>query len=410
MLGQAQRMQIHFSLLLEVFVAIHAATGQRELKFVTLVYRHGDRSALRTYPSDPYQEDAWPQGFGQLTQEGMKQHFELGQFLRRRYRGFLSETYDWREIYVRSTDVDRTLMSAESNLAGMYPPKVPIFNSNISWQPIPIHTEPRATDKLLFYPKRNCPRYEVLRNETEDTNVYQKKTLENKQFFEFVKNNTKLKDISFRSVWKVYDTLFCESQHNMTLPSWVTQTVMDKLRDLSDFSLKALFSVHKRVEKARLQGGVLLGQIVRNLTKAARNDSALPKKMMVYSAHDTTIAALQSALDVFNKKQPPYASCHIFELYQEGKNGTRTVAMFFRNESGRDPYPLKLSNCSQYCPLEDFKRITQSVIPENWEEECQLSRNQKSRDCNTVLVITVTVLALLCCLLASLILLQCRKR
>lgn len=35
------------------------------------------------------------------------------------------------------------------------------------------------------------------------------------------------------------------------------------------------------------------------------------------SQHDTTLVALQMALDVYNKIQPPYASCHLFELYQE---------------------------------------------------------------------------------------------
>lgn len=35
------------------------------------------------------------------------------------------------------------------------------------------------------------------------------------------------------------------------------------------------------------------------------------------SQHDTTLVALQMALDVDNKIQAPYASCHLFELYQE---------------------------------------------------------------------------------------------
>lgn len=53
------------------------------------------------------------------------------------------------QVYVRSTDFDRTLMSAEANLAGLFPPEgMQRFNPNISWQPIPVHTVPVAEDRV----------------------------------------------------------------------------------------------------------------------------------------------------------------------------------------------------------------------------------------------------------------------
>ena len=63
---------------------------------------------------------------------------------------------------MRSTDVDRTLMSALSNLAGLYPPKGnQIWNPNLMWQPIPVHTTPVLSDGLLSS-HSDCPRLKEL--------------------------------------------------------------------------------------------------------------------------------------------------------------------------------------------------------------------------------------------------------
>ncbi|XP_010610728.1 lysosomal acid phosphatase isoform X4 [Fukomys damarensis] len=283
---------------------------------VLRLYRHGDRSPVKTYPKDPHQEEEWPQGFGQLTKEGMQQHWELGQALRQRYHGFLNASYCRQEVYVRSTDFDRTLMSAEANLAGLFPPDgTQRFNPNISWQPIPVHTVPLAEDRLLKFPLGPCPRYEQLQNETRQTAEYQNEIAQNTQFLAMVANETGLADLTLETVWNVYDTLFCEQTHGLLLPPWASAQTMQRLSRLKDFSFRFLFGIHEQATKARLQGGVLLAQIRKNLTLMATT-SQLPK-LLVYSAHDTTLVALQMALDVYNGAQAPYASCHIFELYQE---------------------------------------------------------------------------------------------
>lgn len=55
------------------------------------------------------------------------------------------------QISVRSTDYDRTLMSAQANLAGLYPPNgSQVFRPGLDWQPIPVHTVPQAEERVSW--------------------------------------------------------------------------------------------------------------------------------------------------------------------------------------------------------------------------------------------------------------------
>ncbi|XP_061571344.1 prostatic acid phosphatase-like [Cololabis saira] len=356
------------------------AAAERRLEYVTVLFRHGDRSPIKTYPTNPNTESSWPQGLGQLSQEGMRQHFQLGQFLRTRYQNFLNESYDRHEIHVRSTDYDRTLMSAASTLAGLYPPSGrQVFMPGLKWQPVPIHTVSRREEKLLLYPMKHCPLYSQLMNETRSSEEYVNVTENYEDLFKLLRNKTRSDTSDLLMMSYLYDTLYCESLHNLPAPDWVTPAIIEDLKFIKDYVFQSLFGGYKRLEKSRLQGGVLLGEIVKNLSKMAVPSPKRRFKMMMLSSHDTAVAALQSSLDVYNGLTPPYAACQMIELHTDD-DGSAWVSMFYRNDSSVPPYQLQLPGCSLDCPLEDFVRITKPSISEDRDKECRLPSGVEDED------------------------------
>jgi hypothetical protein len=62
---------------------------------------------------------------GQLTHLGLEQLRRIGELLRERYVDelrVLPPVFDARTVFVRSTDTNRTIESAQSLLWGLYPP------------------------------------------------------------------------------------------------------------------------------------------------------------------------------------------------------------------------------------------------------------------------------------------------
>ncbi|XP_042328138.1 prostatic acid phosphatase-like [Sceloporus undulatus] len=367
------RSSLYSSLLSLLFFLLQSASG-RELKFVLLIYRHGDRSPIEKYPTSLHNESDWPQGFGQLTKIGIQQQYELGQYIKQRYSNFLNATYKREEILIQSTETDRTIMSAQANLAGLFPPTGDqIWNAELLWQPIPVHVVPKEHDPKLRYPMFNCPRYLELLKETMTSREFQAKIQPYQEFIKTISfysgyNPSTLKYLDNFKLWHVQDTLLCESIHNYTLPKWATNDVRAKLSELTMMSLSALFGIYKREEKARLQGGLLVKTILENISNAAQNSHK--RKMLVYSAHDTTLGALQMALNVYNEKLLPYAACQFFELYQES-SGDYTIEMHFRNDTSKDPYLLTLPGCSPACPLSQFAELVSPILVDDWESECR---------------------------------------
>ena len=80
----------------------------------------------------------------------MVQHYQLGQWLRKRYitdQPFLNPTYKRTELKVISTDYDRTIMSADANLQGLYPRSKDLGKGTL-WRPIPVYRLPNDCDMV----------------------------------------------------------------------------------------------------------------------------------------------------------------------------------------------------------------------------------------------------------------------
>jgi len=348
------------------------------LRLVQVIMRHGDRTPIDRYPKDPYDSRKyWPEGFGRLTQRGKMMQYNLGQYIRQRYNGYLNATYTPEEIYVQSSDKDRTIMSAMANLAGMFPSK------DLTEQFVPVHAiSPEIDNKIAF--TKPCPRYAQIASDlkTQPSEILYNK--DHADLFKYLSEHTGLDIISFSNVSDIYDTLFVQTAHNLSLPEWTKEVFPEKMQPMANKWIKMQ---SQTPEMRRLKAGPLLTDILRNMKRASENPSEAELKVLealfhtpaakfyLYSGHDTTLSVVLDALDLFSGIIPPYASTLYFELHEYPNADGYVVKIFYRSGIENPATELKLKGCaSDPCKLKDFKKaIRDFVIDEKeWEKECNL--------------------------------------
>lgn len=374
-------------LVFALLVLVHAEdnlpvpTATPKLLFVAELCRHGDRTPLAEFPSDALPVSRWPEGVGQLTAIGQRAHYDLGKRLRDRYveTGFLSSSYSAREIYVRSTDVDRTLMSAHSQLAGLFPPgSASNYDVRVKFgkdalhenegglphlfQPVPIHTESKTNDMVLL-PGANCPRHVQLMHQKRLSDEFIEKTNQEADFLKAAGRIAQVDDPDSFTIFdleKLSDTWTCFAAHSVPLPDAATPDIVSRARNLSNWLVT--FG-NTGLEVNRLRAGLVLNTVREYMAMAElEEESQLPvtlkgkvRKFLLLSAHDTTVAATLAALRVFNNEFPPYNSTIIWELYK-ASNGTYFVRVEFNGEQ------LLLPDCPSIdCSTHDYMTSTRQA-------------------------------------------------
>ncbi|KAL1502127.1 hypothetical protein ABEB36_007319 [Hypothenemus hampei] len=356
-------------LVLALIIGINLAKepDKKELKLVHIIFRHGIRTPADTYPTDPHVNDTlYPVGWGQLTNEGKMEMYELGKFLRQRYDNFLGDFYHPNEFYSQSTGVDRTKASVQLVNVGIWPPKTKQIWGPLNWQPIPVHSELLSQDMLLLV-RKPCAAYHKERDKVVASETVQKKFQENQALFNYLTQHTGRLVENFDDVQDIFSTLKAEMDYNLTLPSWTNECYPDKMLEATVFS----YTLNAWNDKMnRLKGGVLLNKIINDWkSKVNERDLEHPQKAFLYGGHDSTIVNFMRTLKVWDTQFPNYGVTVLLEFsILDGEYG---LEVYLRNSTSVPPFKLNIPGCNDFCPLTKLLEVTRNVVPINWEEECE---------------------------------------
>ncbi|KAI6196237.1 Testicular acid phosphatase-like protein [Aphelenchoides besseyi] len=361
---------IHWSLVgvLIVLVTVEA----KELKFVQAIFRHGDRAPGElTYPNDKYDESYWPRGWDQLTNIGMAQLVDLGDFFQDRYADdFVSKEFNVHEI-------EHSSVLPHSSLASFHQPKKEKFDSNLKWQPLPIHSTGPGNDPLLRPTSYKCPYYDFLLNRHKQTLIEQLNS-KYKDLLSFLPTVTGESATNYSAEQIAgLDGIQREIAHDLKQPEWVERkwpqydgnTTLELIMESQRVLRNAEFD---QFELAFLRGGFLLNDWVKRVESVVNGNQTKPSHMQIYSSHDGTLLPLLHLLDLSDNQLVPYAACILMEIYED--DGQFYVQLLYRHNG--ETTKLKLKDCDTLCPLAKFLQFAKPRAIDNiydLQMYCQLS-------------------------------------
>ncbi|XP_025262796.1 venom acid phosphatase Acph-1-like isoform X2 [Camponotus floridanus] len=359
---------LYFGLITTLGTCIPQSQGTK-LRLVSAIFRHGDRTVEpnigESYPNDPYKDyNYYPDGNGQLTNDGKKRAYKLGLTLRNRYDRFLGNIYYQPNIYAQSMFSVRTKMSLQVVLAALYPPAaLQKWNPLLLWQPVDFTYINVTHDELLF--PYVCPVYLQLYNDMLQNNVAIKKEVAGladimkKASFYTGKNITRIIDLFY-----IYHTLAVQAAFGLRLPKWTQSLVPNgalMAATLSQYKVLSYGILNK------INGGSLLRKIINDMN-AMINGTLKDRKLNLFSGHDLNVAGIMYALNIFDEQVLRYTSSIMIELHE--KNGKFFVKVVHYLSIPSRIIEKCIPGCEILCPYNKFIQLTLAVTVTNEEMKC----------------------------------------
>lgn len=279
---------------------------------------------------------------GDLMVEGMRQHFELGQAIRKHYvddMKFMSGEFDDQQYLFMSSFIDRSIRSAESLIEGLFP----AASDN---EVLTISTASQ---------KRNV--YEVSEGFCEDLNGVYNKFRQDDMYLNLTDEywdviGEALTSIGYsdspEDIVNGCSDLLPLSCGLQSPPSFVTKEAVDICYEVQRRRNYKVFTLDK---------GIPVSYFIKVIFKELNDvvSSRTTTKFALFSAHDTTIAAMMAFLTEDEiPYNPPYASHLVIELWN--KDGEKFLRFSYNGE------PVTVSEFgTELVKLEQFSHHVQET-------------------------------------------------
>lgn len=314
-------------------------------------------------------------GSSSILQEGSRELYENGVLMRLKYHHLLPKDGFFRmsNMQIISSFPERCIMSLQSFMAGFMPPPVLDTTLPIYWQPFTFEVDHAGRIVYLLFDAEACPvfvqgAYNYMMNPPEPLASWI--AADKAAFAEFAtKLGTPINGVM--DVLLVSDALKIQKGTDKKMPQWALdgyETTFKKYGML----LKTM--PHATETMIKIRGGPMLTQIVENMVAVANNGTSA-KKVLLYSAHDATIASLAFALKVEDQIPEPvsYSDSIMVDLVSNG-NGEPLVEVFYLDYSSFLPnsYKLKVPGCGTSCTLSTFRNAVKDMMVDDLDKLCGL--------------------------------------
>jgi len=342
-------------------------TTNEEIVFVFEHFRHGARSSvyINKYNKDMY-NIKWI-GDGELTPIGMRMQYLIGVHIRTKYSNIINKNTSSKELLVYSTDLNRTILSAESQILGMFPPdkgeEIPEHEMNKAYPPNKISEEVQNEINKLgnislpskvraipinFFHKEKKPYLLTEENDCPRTKYIKDKNYKKKDVQEFIKKcREKYSDkvmeyfnISDKTIFENYYFLLEVTDHfisnyihkrkNLKFFEDRGINLTEYYEDCIKFKNISMFDIETTERVGIMASSPIFKDILHymdNIIKLYTDEEnkklkqkKTTTKFVMYSGHDYIIVAAQLYLHaVFGIEcfYPSFAANQFFELHKQ---------------------------------------------------------------------------------------------